>query len=438
MKLTIYRGGREIGGSCVELGSGNCRILVDLGIPLVRPDGNSFDLADHDGKTGPDLVKAGVLPDVAGLYHWQDPGIAGVLISHGHQDHYGFLEHVHPAIPVFMGEGTAKLIEITSLFKRSYQPAGTVKTFGWPDSFTVGNFTITPHLVDHSCFGAFAFEIEADGKRVVYSGDFRDHGHIGKATDVMLNRVAPGADALLLEGTMTGRSDEKVLTEQEVADQAADICRRSPSLVAVYQSGQNVSRAVSFFKAALATDRTLVLDVYTAHVLKELGRLPGGKSLPHPGNPKYRGIRVWYPKRLTDHLFRNGNGDIANDLARFKIKREEIAEANRRHLIFVRPGMEKDLRHLGSLEGGILIYSLWEGYKATDRTKGFLRAVQNLGMTAVSLHTSGHATANTLKRTVDRLNPKKVIPIHTFHPDRYAGMGLEPVTIVEDGKAINL
>ena len=323
MKLTIYRGAREIGGSCVELSASNSRILVDLGIPLVQPDGNSFDLADHDGTTGPELVNAGILPDVAGLYRWQEPGIAGVLISHGHQDHYGFLDYVHPAIPVFMGEGTAKLIEITALFSRRGQAAGPVKTFSWPDSFDIGVFTITPHLVDHSCFGAFAFEIEADGKRVVYSGDFRDHGHIGKATDVMLNRVAPGADALLLEGTMTGRSNEKVLTEQEVADRAADICRRSPSLIAVYQSGQNVSRAVSLFKAARATDRTLVLDVYTAHVLKELGRLPGGESLPHAGNPRYRGIRVWYPKRLTDHLFRNGHDVMANSLAQFKIRRRK-------------------------------------------------------------------------------------------------------------------
>ena len=40
----------------------------------------------------------------------------------------------------------------------------------------IGPFRVTPYLVDHSAFDAYALLVEADGKRVFYSGDFRGHG----------------------------------------------------------------------------------------------------------------------------------------------------------------------------------------------------------------------------------------------------------------------
>lgn len=36
MKIKIHRGTQEVGGSCVELQSGDTRIVVDLGLPLVE------------------------------------------------------------------------------------------------------------------------------------------------------------------------------------------------------------------------------------------------------------------------------------------------------------------------------------------------------------------------------------------------------------------
>ena len=44
----------------------------------------------------------------------------------------------------------------------------------------IGPFRITPQLVDHSAFDAYALLVEADGKRVYYSGDFRAHGRKGR------------------------------------------------------------------------------------------------------------------------------------------------------------------------------------------------------------------------------------------------------------------
>ena len=392
----------------------------------------------HAGADGPELVARGVLPNVEGLYNWQQPGIVGVLVSHGHQDHYGFLDFVHPDIPVYLSAGTAALIEITAMFSNRGLPPGRIIHFDWPGCFKVGSFNVTPHLVDHSCFGAFAFEVEAGGKRVVYSGDFRDHGHIGKATDMMLDRVAPGADALLLEGTMIGRRGENVMSEPELAIEARAICAAPDRPVFVYQSGQNVSRTVSFFKAALATSRTFVLDVYTAHVLTQLGHLPGGDSLPYPGNQRYQGIRVWFPARITDRLFKDGRQDIPYSQVQFKIRKEEIAANPGGFLVFVRPGMEIDMHKMGDLTNGVLIYSLWEGYRKSDRTRRFLEVAENLGLEVLSLHTSGHATLETLQRAVAAMQPKRIIPIHTFYPDQYQSAFTAPVVELKDGVPLQI
>jgi ribonuclease J len=42
MKIIIHRGTHEIGGSCVEIKSKKSRILIDIGMPLVKKDGDRF------------------------------------------------------------------------------------------------------------------------------------------------------------------------------------------------------------------------------------------------------------------------------------------------------------------------------------------------------------------------------------------------------------
>ena len=43
-------------------------------------------------------------------------------------------------------------------------------------SHEIGGFKVTPYPMDHLAYDAYAFLIEAEGKKVIYSGDFREHG----------------------------------------------------------------------------------------------------------------------------------------------------------------------------------------------------------------------------------------------------------------------
>ena len=37
-------------------------------------------------------------------------------------------------------------------------------------------------------------------------------------------------------------------------------------------------------------------------------------------------------------------------------------------------------------------------------------------------HVSGHASKNELKELIDKINPKKIMPVHTEHPNLFAEM----------------
>ena len=71
-----------------------------------------------------------------------------------------------------------------------------------------------------------------------------------------------------------------------------------------------------------------------------------------------------------------------------------------------------------SFEGGVLVYSFWRGYKETEDMKHFLAECENLGLKIVTLHTSGHADYESIKKLVNVVDPKEIIPIHTEAPEK--------------------
>ena len=91
-------------------------------------------------------------------------------------------------------------------------------------------------------------------------------------------------------------------------------------------------------------------------------------------------------------------------------------------MMMVRPSMLKDLRSIKNIEGATFIYSLWEGYLTDDAMQRMMRFIKKKRMKFCQVHTSGHAGMDTLKKVVKKIKPGIIIPIHTFHPDKYADL----------------
>jgi ribonuclease J len=96
-----------------------------------------------------------------------------------------------------------------------------------------------------------------------------------------------------------------------------------------------------------------------------------------------------------------------------------------------------DLIKINSFDGASYVYSLWKGYLEEESMKKILNFIRLNKIAYYLLHTSGHASINTLKKMVNTLKPAKIIPIHTFHPDKYNQLWVNIVN-VSDGEIIEI
>ena len=102
--------------------------------------------------------------------------------------------------------------------------------------------------------------------------------------------------------------------------------------------------------------------------------------------------------------------------------------------MIVRPSMQKDLENINEIDGGNLIYSMWEGYLQKSDTKKFLDYLTNRNFTIHKIHTSGHADTETLKQMVEAIKPKNIVPIHTFSGSEYDKIFKTPIVEMNDGE----
>ena len=204
MRIRIHRGTQEIGGTCIEVEAGGRSVALDVGLPL------------DAGNSDP----ARLLPDVSG-FRERDDSLLGIVISHPHQDHYGLARHVRRDVPVYIGDAANDILKAAA----RYVPDGywfeNARFYRDRRPFRMGPFTITPFLVDHSAFDAYALLVEADGRRVYYSGDFRAHGRKAGLVDRIIEHPPRDIDVLMMEGTTLGRSGSG-----EGAETEADLERR--------------------------------------------------------------------------------------------------------------------------------------------------------------------------------------------------------------------
>jgi len=437
LELIIYRGTHEVGGTVMELKTQNTRILMDAGYPLFL-DG---ELIDEKLVKMPyqKLLEMGVIPEIKGLYRWDAPEFDAVVISHAHSDHFGLLNYIHPDIPIYCTETTRKLIELSLTFPvrdfalRKWQTIEMNQNYSDNKNVMIGDAAITAYPMDHSAFDAAAFEIGAEGKTVIYTGDFRGHGRRKEYLDRFIESAAKEADLLLIEGTTLGRKGETRLTEEELQREAAKIIGKSKGIVLVQPSSQNIDRIISFYHAARACGRILVIDIYMANLLYELNRL--GHHLPVPSlrNPY---MRVFYPSLLTKKVQQAFGKKYLSRFRLYAVSASQITKKQKSIVMTVRPSMLFDLK-LMKLKQGDYIYSLWRAYRSKPQQIKLENYLKSQGFTDRYLHTSGHAFEEDIKRVIRGLDPKRIIPIHTFCPEAFLSFS-DKAELHRDGVTIEI
>lgn len=412
MKLIIHRGTQEIGGTVIEVCTTQTKLLIDVGLPL--------------SKYSTHIDVAALNPDAA-------------LISHPHQDHFGLIDQLNPSVPVYIGELSKKLICTSRKFLGQPLPKNKFIHFTKWKPFKIGDFTITPHLVDHSAADAYAFLIEAQGKRIFYSGDFRANGNKSLLFDKLLQNPPPDIDLLLMEGTMMRRDSDRFPDENSVRLEIEAVLRNQRNITFLIASSQNIDRLVSAIHACQRTAKILVLDIYTAWVLEQFSDI--SSRVP---TMNWEQVKVYADYAMDKRVKKDPDhfGDFRRRLYSHRVTQDELKANPAKYLCYSKMSRFKIMelyRKFGPIN---LIYSQWLGYLERKNDEYFgaeqIAAYQNDPLVNFTYaHTTGHATLETLRKLVDCIQPKTIIPVHTEFPEDYA-KHFKMVTTLKDGDSLNL
>jgi ribonuclease J len=414
MRFKIHRGIKESGGSCVEVWTATTHIVIDFGMPLVNFDRTSVNLRHLDKFRPDELTGQETLPDIPSLF--QNGSNIALLLSHANQDHYGLSNYVSSDCPIYLGKATCKLIELTNAFINRDWTMENLHHFESGKTFTILDIAITPYLMDHAAFDAYAFMIQADGKSLFFCGDFRIHGRKKNAFDWSGYHPEKAVDYLLVERTSIDRQDSNFPTETEVETALVETFQQTEGITLIYCSALNIDRLVSVYRAGKQTGKIVVIDFYIANILADLAKL--GYDLPYPSK-EFPEIKVRFPTAFQKIVIIHGKDELANRFNNYRITIPEIKAHYKNVVATVRPSMTSDITSFRKLSGGTLIYSQWGGYKKEQYVSDFLEYLSGNGMTIKDIHTSGHADLAGLKKMIEVLRPKCIVPIHTFEGDEY-------------------
>lgn len=385
MQITIYRGFRQIGGCITEISSkAGTKIIIDLGHNLPGTNDGKDELANR--KAVKELTK----------------GCSAILYTHYHEDHVGLFPFVPSGITQYIGSGAKEvmickytaLVKHENKYKKALDKIASFDNYQMAQELHIGDITITPFLVSHSAFDAYMFLIKADGKTILHTGDYRDHSYLGKGLMKVIKKyiVTQNVDVIITEGTMLSRESELVKHENELLDNAVDLLRKPDhKFTFVLCSSTDMEHLATLQEASNRANRLFIVDGYQKAVLDIFTKYSGNKS------------------------------DLFN-FSQAKVNTEKYDDFfSKGFCMPVRLSMKEYVGEMlarlhNSSTQSSLMYSMWKGYikkGAPTYNPKIQEMIDMFGGKFDYLHTSGHATKETIREVCEAVNPTTaIIPIH--------------------------
>ena len=370
MKITIHRGTHQIGGSAIEISTKSTRIILDFGNELSLDEKYTSINLDING------VTRGI------------PDCDGIVISHYHMDHLGQLTSALPEIPLYMGELSKEIAIISVEYqdKDLYLRLLEANTFRGGEAFTIGNIHIRPLVIDHSAADSYMFVIEAEGKRVLYTGDFRMHGLRHHILEKLVNTYIGEVDVLITEGTSLSRDADECISEAAVLEDISSYIQDG-KYVFVMCSSTNIDRIMGIWQN-MPTDKVLICDAYQKKILDTvINNVYYESSLYRRHDSPLVLNKGPYPKYYMDHGF------------------VSLVRGTEYFISHIKEFPKDDVR---------IIYSMWTGYIEENLL------LKNLLNTYPSYicHASGHVSKDDLVQLIELVDSDIVIPVHTNIPEK--------------------
>lgn len=423
-RITIYRGSHQIGGCVTEIRTGKHRIIIDFGENL--PGSSNQNVMTDDELV--DTIFNGEVCD-------------GVLFTHYHGDHVGLYKRIPKDIPMYIGPTAKKILTILTgkldyLEKKesrgmeqvkamkTYRPGTEIRDFG--------DIKVTPFVVDHSALDAYMLLIEISGTRILFTGDFREHGIVGENDRLgrMIRSYIGEIDILITEGTMLSRVEEAqrnpIRTEAELGKLARKLFEENKETV-ILVSSTNLDRIMEFYHE-LPWGMGFVCDAYQARIMLTAMEDKG----------------IYYKKYKPEQIHGHARrlcivGPMEGLSLRDNCQKADMDRLKEKGFaMLAREGKPLFREVVEGLLDPLIIYSKWHGYLEGEHAdQGTRDFIGNYRMK--ELHVSGHAYVDTIEKLIRLTKPKTIIPMHTECADRFAKIPAfvpyrDRVRVLKDGE----
>ena len=416
MTRVVFLGGLgEVGRNMFALETDDSLLVIDAGL--------SF---PGDDMLGVDLV----LPDWSYLRERRHK-CAGVVLTHGHEDHVGALGWLlrDLEVPVY---GTSLTLGLAG---RRLEELGTKAEFlaiGAPETRTIGDVRCHFFAVSHSIPDAIGVALDTNDGRVLYTGDFKlDDAPIdGRRTDVDRIRAlaAEGIDLLLSDSTNAEEAG-RTRSESIVGDKLRAIFESAQRKIVVACFASNLHRIQQVCDAAAAVERVVAFVGRSMIANAEVGRELGHLHVDHAAIVPVDEVGALPPERVVI-LCTGSQGEPLSALSLIAAGEHKVVSVERGDTVILSaspiPGNESAVHRV---------------------INSFYRVGASVYHSETSeVHVSGHAASDELAEMLRLCRPRYFAPVHGEFRQLHAhvriaqreGIGQDITFVCEDGDSLVL
>ncbi len=385
------------------------------------------------GITFPDDTEPGVdvvLPDLRFIEE-ERKSLAGILITHAHEDHIGAVAEMWPRLraPVYATKFAAHLLK-SKLQEHSYAAEVPIIEMAQGSRFNIGPFDVDLVTVSHSIPESNMVFLRTPGGNVLHTGDWKldDTPGFGDPTDeAKLARLGEEGVRVLVCDSTNALVEGKSATEEAVGVNLKAVIGRAKGRIAITTFASNVNRLIAIAEAARAAGRELVLVGRAMHRIVEAARDTG----------------LW-PEHLT-YFDQDNFGSIPRD------KVAALVTGSQGEALAALARIAKGEHPLVKFDRGDCI--VFSSRTIPGNEDGVIRIQNQLAERGISIvteapdgpiHASGHPRKGELTRLYRLTRPHYVLPMHgePRHLEGHAAFaeahGIMAVRGVRDGRLFHL
>jgi ribonuclease J len=437
----MYAGGHTIGGVIVAIEYGSDRVLLEFGTAY-EPKTDLFDgrVLRRDKNCLRDKLRIGILPKIDGIYPRdalgeealvaaEDSKInTAVFITHLHLDHMSQINMLSPKVKVYMHSAAQTIERALEAVGKGAEGSSREYCELLPDvPVNVGAISVYPILCSNESYKDFAFLVETPDGVIQYTGDLTLHGLDAELTFRQMRLAKEkGVDVLLCDCTsfmddvmnmMFRSSDAKVipskaeipegmLSGKEYFEGLFNVLENRKGLCVFNYYMREMADAKRFIDWAESLGRICAFEPEAAYIVY-----------------KFYGIEPFvYIPDSTEYHFPDGSeppwfSELMRN-CRIVLKADIIEKPDKYFL----HNSYAHILELLDFPRGSYIHADGEPMGSFDPAYANMRKIVDMcGFEYVlfgSEHYFGHGYPQQVKYFVDEIDPKVLIPCHSYNPER--------------------